>query len=654
MKKKYLFSMATAFLLAVAGCSDDLEKGGDGQGKPLDGEGFYLRVDLVTSADNGTVSRAGDENDPTGGEQGDGNLIGYPDENRIKSVSILVYDGSSINDQNGVIVASGYVNGIDDQGDTNIDEEHHYSADVFINVDPDQFVLNKTYRVLAIANANVIENEGFALGTSLGSKQFKDATMSAVRVSDVSDGGFVMSSHQESGKTFGEDGVSIVDGTNEVKITEEAKDPDNPAKATAWVERLAARIDYIGTTNKFTVGEDETNPDAEVTVTGIAPVNLAKHDSYVFKRVTAEDVSENDLGTAPFTILGNEIPENIGTNPQAGKNYVLDPTIDNLNNKEFDSPFTETDLKNLTYKNLSTIITLPAIDPDNNKNKNDRVLWYTCENTMGATAQTHGRTTGVIFKAEYNPTKLFTYDEATGKVIETQDEETLAKGFYRVGTLKRHNVMEDGSILYADLIAAEANCIAPEKAGENLTKLAAGLTKTATFMSMKWNELYTIATAIGTDLGYAKFLKDKCSGKETSDEQISETDAAELIWSAFEESLSDTDKFPTTNTDGNVSIEKEGNKAIHYYGTDHTCYYQYWLRHANNGQSSEMGIMEFCIVRNNVYQLDVTGVNGLGMPDPYDHETTPDEGEDPDGYWLSVKIHVKDWVKRLNNNIILQ
>lgn len=94
------------------------------------------------------------------------------------------------------------------------------------------------------------------------------------------------------------------------------------------------------------------------------------------------------------------------------------------------------------------------------------------------------------------------------------------------------------------------------------------------------------------------------------------------------------------------------NFPIEYYGTDHICYYPYWIRHANNGNNEVMGVMEFCIVRNNVYRLSVTGVEGLGMADPFDDVNKPDEGPD-EGVYLKVDLYVRDWVVRNNEGIIL-
>ena len=79
-----------------------------------------------------------------------------------------------------------------------------------------------------------------------------------------------------------------------------------------------------------------------------------------------------------------------------------------------------------------------------------------------------------------------------------------------------------------------------------------------------------------------------------------------------------------------------------------------WIRHNDNGNDGMMGVMEFCIVRNNVYQLYVTGVRGLGDPLPYTPgKDTPDKPDETDDVTIDVTIYVKDWVKRTNKDIII-
>lgn len=81
-------------------------------------------------------------------------------------------------------------------------------------------------------------------------------------------------------------------------------------------------------------------------------------------------------------------------------------------------------------------------------------------------------------------------------------------------------------------------------------------------------------------------------------------------------------------------------------------YYPYWNRHNDNGNNSMMGHMEFQVVRNNIYKLCVTAINGLGHPtkpgndpDPFNPEN-PDEKED---VFFEVDVQVLNWVVRVND-----
>lgn len=643
MRKVNLFSMAAAFLLAAAGCSDDLENGG-GQGKPIDADGVYLTVNIMTSAGNGTLTKAGETNDdPTGGENGDGYLHGFTDENYVRSVTVIVYDGENINDPNATIVASGYQSQIEQQGNEQLDDHHNYKATVLIK-GGEEFQTGKPYRILAVTNADVTNL--YPVNTKLANA--KNVTVAAHRTTGVSDGGFIMSTHQEKGKTKDEAG-NITEST--VTFTEAAKESAGAAKATTWVERLSARIDYVGKDNTFLVSNNGTTV-ANVTIDAVAPINVATHKTYIFKRVTAQNTSENDLGTAHVTLLGDELPADKTPSDKAaaGENYVLDPTTSELSKKQFNNQFNNDVLTTingqsnteLKFRNLANIIGLPTIDPNNNQSRG-RILCYTGENTMGVGSQTHGRTTGVIFKATYNPTKV--WDLNTNGTLEEVYLET-STGFYRVGTLKRHNVM-DKSELYASLKAAEAACIADENSGNDQKEFGQKFDDTNFFNGKTWAALESLVNNIETDLGYKAYLLGKINAQ--TDKNTAITNGNDLTWTAF----AGTKNFPSNTQSGNQSIEEPGLKAIHYYGTARTCYYPYWIRHANNGDPEEMGIMEFCTVRNNVYQLNVTGVDGLGMPDPYDSIDTPDEGEDPEGYYLRVAIWVKDWIIRANEAIVL-
>lgn len=59
------------------------------------------------------------------------------------------------------------------------------------------------------------------------------------------------------------------------------------------------------------------------------------------------------------------------------------------------------------------------------------------------------------------------------------------------------------------------------------------------------------------------------------------------------------------------------------------CYYTWRVRHSNDGKDTEKGIMEYAIVRNNIYKLRITDIYALGDEIPFP-EPDPAPGPDPD------------------------
>ncbi|MCD8211059.1 MAG: Mfa1 fimbrilin C-terminal domain-containing protein, partial [Prevotella sp.] len=58
-------------------------------------------------------------------------------------------------------------------------------------------------------------------------------------------------------------------------------------------------------------------------------------------------------------------------------------------------------------------------------------------------------------------------------------------------------------------------------------------------------------------------------------------------------------------------------------------YYTWWVRHSNDDSDETNGIMEYSIVRNNIYKIDVTSVYSIG-------------GDVPDDDLL-LRVYVKKW-----------
>lgn len=90
---------------------------------------------------------------------------------------------------------------------------------------------------------------------------------------------------------------------------------------------------------------------------------------------------------------------------------------------------------------------------------------------------------------------------------------------------------------------------------------------------------------------------------------------------------------------------------------DGYCYYKYWIKHlGGSADNSIMGAMEYAIVRNNVYKMEVTGVNGLGQGDTgkggNDADTsivTPGDDCETQTVYIQVKMTIKPWIVRKND-----
>ena len=94
-------------------------------------------------------------------------------------------------------------------------------------------------------------------------------------------------------------------------------------------------------------------------------------------------------------------------------------------------------------------------------------------------------------------------------------------------------------------------------------------------------------------------------------------------------------------------------------GGKYYVYYYYWNRHNDNLDNNVMGIMEFAVVRNNVYKLAVNAINRFGHPtpptdptNPTDPDPDPVDPDDPDesvNYYFNVTVKVLPWTVRINN-----
>lgn len=81
------------------------------------------------------------------------------------------------------------------------------------------------------------------------------------------------------------------------------------------------------------------------------------------------------------------------------------------------------------------------------------------------------------------------------------------------------------------------------------------------------------------------------------------------------------------------------------------CYYPYWIKHIPSENVAE-DVMEFGIVRNNVYKVTVTSIQGVGKDGVTEDIITDTETDDPTTVLLNVKLSIKPWTVRTNSAVL--
>lgn len=525
-------------------------------------------VSLSFASQQSTPTRS----NPTGGEQGDGDETGQDYENEIKSAVAFFYQGSGTDGVNSsgttpIMAVATFNVGSPTEPGNGIDRTY--------TTTPQQVDLDDgTYNVLVVANPGADWWTGQSL-TLADVRNHIQTTAWTASESGYSD--FVM--------------TSAADAT----LTLNSNPESNPATAEVDVERMAARLDYK-TTGTYTC-DDPAYPDATVEITGAALVNNLTAGSYLLKRVA------DDVNGVP-TYLGNETPD-------AGvqTNYVLDPwtagktsannsfTIGGEANK------TAKDLYGEWFGNISqdpnhwAAYVQPGTEMTVGTEKWQRI-GYTLENTTAAEEAGKRYSTGVVFKAKFHPQGVANYT----------DGET----FFAYGT-KIYASMED---MMAGFYGSKFDDL------DNITSCAT------------WGDVkqFITSTLLTNDpSGYNKYLEGLAEGKDDSE---TVANASSLTWGNY--MLNECGYSKDEN--GKVVLDQNGKVtriALQPYGTrtyeDATCYYTWWVRHSNDNDDTKKGIMEYAIVRNNIYKLTVNSVYSLG-------------GEVPEEESLIVDVYVNDWL----------
>ena len=259
---------------------------------------------------------------------------------------------------------------------------------------------------------------------------------------------------------------------------------------------------------------------------------------------------------------------------------------------------------------------------------------------MSRAGSLKGFTTGAIFKATYTPAKWMSL-ENDGGVKATDREETDSKTFYTYTYGSDTYIFENYDAILGYIIA-KANI----EYGDGDSKAQ------ITYNDFKKEATGSFSTDFGAKINALRRLADSDPFGYISEmlaEYEKETDTDEgttPIYKAIDEYLKG---FTLNEGEATTTF----NSRVKKY-TDGVCYYPYWIKHAANSQNSgpgSIGVMEFAIVRNNIYDLSVASISGLGYSEV--DVTDPDGGDEDTELKIMVRLYVKNWVVRSNDNIIL-
>lgn len=506
---------------------------------------------------------------PTGGEGGDGYEQGQDNENTISTAVAFFFQNNGAGVNGDANTPVRYTYFDDFQEYT---EGNGNGIDRVYKTAPMPTDLYGEYNVLVVANPGKDNWWTSTTTLTLGTVRDKILTQ-AWTESNGNYTNFLMSSAKDST-------IQISDANN----TEATA-----ANTTIDVERMAARVDYK-TLNRYTIEEDEDYKGATVKIEGAILVNnLTGPGSYAMKRVSTATTG----GTINY--LGDET---LGTDGLPN-NWVIDPTT---GSKESEASFgvswkdTNADDPNWWSEKATSGKAITKEDGDWN------ILGYTLENITAPNETKHEYNTAVVFKAKFHP--------ATGSVTNYKDGAT----FFELGN-KLYASMED-------LMAAFS--------GRTVSDMNTALEKCAS-----WDDVETFCNSLRDDdpCGYKLWLKEQIDESKTLDDV-----KQSLTWTSYMKNVCGYSST-FTNEIYSVTIDDgvESTAAIlAKYGTrtykDATCYYTWWIRHANDGDDKTNGVMEYAIVRNNIYELNVESIYSLGGYIPNEEE-----------HGFIVTVYVKDW-----------
>ncbi len=572
---------------------------------------------------------------PTGGEEGDGREKGAEDEYKVSSAAIFLYkdaDGKGVNGDgtNPVTLIT-----LGEDSLTN----NAQAADIYwkyenkittvaFSVPTDEFP-DTVYRMIVETNPKDLGWAENAANLTLG--DVRDHVETQAWDTLKNDDGTI--------KKYSSFLMTSENDNNTLELNHNDSE-SNPATATIDVERMAAQVVYQANgmftinSNDETYGGDATYNGATVTINSAVLINNLTSGSYLLKRVTdgvsSKDITENST----YTYLGKETDNGSGV----ATNYVLDPWTTLKNGTDVDN------INDATNGKLTYGIYYPGIATEEQQ---DPAYWdaimkegnpitsmgdtwysvgYTMENTTFASNTNKKYATGMVFQAQFTPA-----------------DESVSSPYYNKITLTTgETFFKWDDVLYAT--AEDMMQQAYSNPFNVYNKFADKIDERST-----WEDVAEFADSLikvckNDPTGYTDYLLakvDSAKNSKTYNETLTETDYDILYWEKymsdqFGYEVSESTDESSGETVYTVAITTDGVKALND-ATDGKvqafrnglCYYTWWIRHSDDNDEANNGVMEYAIVRNNIYYLRVKSVYTLGG-------YIPTEG-------LQCEVYVKLW-----------
>lgn len=552
---------------------------------PPDGGDTPGMSDAFIQLSFGMADAQGTRANPDGGEDGDGHEAGQTNENSVSTAVAFLFDANvTVNGEASTSVTPVYfpsVTGPTEAGGTGIDA-------VWETAPVQTTVENGDYNVIVVANP----------GDNRWWEQAENQTLGAVR-DYIQQKAWKKAESSDGTISYSDFLMSSADEPTE-KLTINNNSENEPAKVTVNVERMAARVDYLAE-NEYTC-DDQRYQGATVEITGATIVNRLTAGSYLLKRV-ADDVNGTNL-----EYLGDETATST-----VATNYVLDPWTELKTQQNLEDEVFEVNGQNVEASGLYDAETYIPTRSDNPEDwagyckpgvdateDNYLRVGYALENTTGKLETSLNYNTGIVFKAQFHPVGMTNY--TNGQTFFTYNGVIYPMLTDMMGQL---NGQEDFSTYVGKKIAA-------------LTS---------------WNDLKNFAASITNDpTGYSKYLEDYADTH--SAEEFNTAD--ELKWEYYLsyklgvfENSQDGPEINQNDINTRAVLYKSSGELLRTYYKGQ-CYYIWWLRHSNDGNDETNGVMEYAIVRNNIYKVRVNSIYSLG-------------GDIPDNEQLDARVYVNKW-----------